>query len=94
LQSQALNARYSRETSALFYTHHSARHAPYHIEAIPPSGEAAHVIDGVLYHEADLTIAIHMLKRPGAYPRQSGLALALREIGRIERTLFSAGGTE
>ena len=23
-----------------------------------------------------------------AYPRQNGLALALREIGRIERTLF------
>ena len=166
----AVNARYGRETSALFYTHHSARHAPYHIEAIPPSGEAAHVIDGVLYHEADLTIATHhtdgggvsdhvfalahllgflfapripnvaergcmlsaagdmagactvhrrsprreadrgalgrraaahgsvrtgvvsaslMLKRLGAYPRQNGLALALREIGRIERTLFT-----
>lgn len=27
-----------------------------------------------------------MLKRLGAYPRQNGLALALREIGRIERT--------
>ena len=27
-------------------------------------------------------------KRLGAYPRQNGLALALREIGRIERTLF------
>ena len=26
--------------------------------------------------------------RLGAYPRQNGLALALREIGRIERTLF------
>ena len=150
---------------------HSARHAPYHTVAIPPSGEAAHVIDGLLYHEADLAIAIHhtdgggvsdhvfalahllgfrfapripnlaerqlyafdaagtwpalapfiagrpdekliaahwddvlrlaasvrtgvvsaslMLKRLGAYPRQNGLALALREIGRIERTLFT-----
>jgi TnpA family transposase len=29
-----------------------------------------------------------ILKRLGAYPRQNGLALALREIGRIERTLF------
>lgn len=28
-----------------------------------------------------------MLKRLGAYPRQNGLALALRKIGRIERTL-------
>jgi TnpA family transposase len=30
-----------------------------------------------------------MLKRLGAYPRQNGLALALREIGRVERTLFT-----
>jgi TnpA family transposase len=30
-----------------------------------------------------------MLKRLGAYPRQNGLAMALREIGRIERTLFT-----
>jgi TnpA family transposase len=30
-----------------------------------------------------------MLKRLGAYPRQNGLALALREIGRIERTLHT-----
>jgi len=29
-----------------------------------------------------------LLKRLGAYPRQNGLARALREIGRIERTLF------
>ena len=30
-----------------------------------------------------------ILKRLGAYPRQNGLALALREIGRIERTLYT-----
>ena len=29
------------------------------------------------------------LRRLGAYPRQNGLALALREVGRIERTLFT-----
>ncbi len=167
----AINARYGHDATALFYTHHSARHAPYHTVAIPPSGEAAHVIDGLLYHEADLSIAVHhtdgggvsdqvfalahllgflfapripnlaerrlyafgaagtwpslapfivgrpdekliaahwddllrlaasvrtgvvsaslMLKRLGAYPRQNGLALALREVGRIERTLFT-----
>jgi TnpA family transposase len=167
----AINAHYGREVSALFYTHVSARHAPYHTVAIPPSGEAAHVIDGLLYHEADLGIAVHhtdgggvsdhvfalahllgfrfapripnlaerrlygfgpasnwpalapfiagraderlitahwdevlrlaasvrtgtvsaslILKRLGAYPKQNGLALALREIGRIERTLYT-----
>jgi TnpA family transposase len=30
-----------------------------------------------------------ILKRLGSYPRQNGLALALREIGRIERTLYT-----
>lgn len=167
----AINAHYGREASALFYTHVSGRHAPYHAVAIPPSGEAAHVIDGLLYHEADMTIATHhtdgggvsdhvfglarllgfrftpripnlaerrlyafepasrwpslapfiagrpdekligahwddllrltasvrtgvvsaslMLKRLGSYPRQNGLALALREVGRIERTLYT-----
>jgi len=166
----AVNAHYERTASALFYTHLSARQAPYHTIAIPPSGEAAYVIDGLLYHEADLSIATHhtdgggvsdhtfalayllgfyfapripnlterrlytfgragawpvfepfiagridetlitahwddvsrlatsvrtgaasaslLLKRLGAYPRQNGLALALHEIGRIERTLF------
>ena len=166
----AVNARYGRDAATLFYTHLSARQAPYHTAAIPPAGEAAYVIDGLLYHEADLSIATHhtdgggvsdhtfalayllgfrfapripnlaerrlhtfgpastwpalapfiagcadeklitahwddvlrftasvrigivsaslMLKRLGAYPRQNGLALALREIGRIERTLF------
>jgi TnpA family transposase len=155
----------------MFYTHVSSRHAPFYTESIPPSGEAAYVIDGLLYHEADLTTAVHhtdgggvsdhvfalahllgfrfapripnladrklyafgpasrwpalapfiggqpeekliaaqwddvlrlaasvrtgtvsaslMLKRLSAYPRQNGLALALREIGRIERTLFA-----
>ncbi|MBV8617030.1 MAG: Tn3 family transposase, partial [Acetobacteraceae bacterium] len=172
----AVNAHYGREASALFYTHISSRHAPYHAIAIPPSGEAAHVIDGLLYHEADLSIAVHhtdgggvsdhvfalahllgfrfapripnlaerklyafgpasnwpalkpfiagrpeeslitahwddvlrlaasirtgttsaslMLKRLGAYPRQNGLALALREIGRIERTLYTVDWLE
>jgi TnpA family transposase len=30
-----------------------------------------------------------MLKKLSAYPRQNGLAVALRELGRIERTLFT-----
>ena len=32
-----------------------------------------------------------MLRKLGSYPRQNGLAVALREVGRIERTLFSLG---
>lgn len=155
-----------------FYTHISDRYAPYHTKAISVAeGEAPHVIDGLLYHGADVEIAVHhvdgggvsdhvfalchlmgfrfapripnlhdrrlyafgpaatwpnlepfiagkiderliqahwedllrlatsvrtgvvpaslMLKRLGSYPRQNGLALALREVGRIERTLFT-----
>ena len=30
-----------------------------------------------------------MLQKLGGYPRQNGLAVALRELGRIERTLFA-----
>ena len=29
-----------------------------------------------------------MLRKLGSYPRQNGLALALRELGRLERSLF------
>lgn len=29
-----------------------------------------------------------MLRKLGSYPRQNGTAVALRELGRIERTLF------
>jgi len=30
-----------------------------------------------------------MLRKLGSYPRQNGLAVALKELGRIERTLFT-----
>lgn len=33
--------------------------------------------------------ASRMLRKLGSYPRQNSLALALRELGRIERTLFT-----
>ena len=36
-----------------------------------------------------LVTASLMLRKLGSYPRQNGLALALRELGRIERTLFT-----
>jgi hypothetical protein len=54
-----VNAHYGRQASALFYMHLTARQAPFSTVAIPPVGEAAYVIDGLLYHEADLSIATH-----------------------------------
>lgn len=55
----AFNAHYGNEATALFYTHVSNRHAPFYTASITGAGEAAHVIDGLLYHEADLSIATH-----------------------------------
>jgi TnpA family transposase len=33
-----------------------------------------------------------MLRKLGSYPRQNGMAITLRELGRIERTLFILAG--
>jgi TnpA family transposase len=33
--------------------------------------------------------ALVILRKLAAYPRQNGLALALRELGKLERTLFT-----
>lgn len=168
----AVNPHKGSEPAISFYTHVSSRYAPFHTKVISVAGgEAPYVLDGLLYHGADLDIAVHhtdgggvsdhvfalchllgfrfapripnlqdrrlytfgaasqwpalepfiagridealiqahwedvlrlatsirtgtvpaslMLRRLGAYPRQNGLALALREIGRIERTLFT-----
>jgi TnpA family transposase len=35
-----------------------------------------------------------ILRKLGAYPRQNSLALALRELGRVERTLFTLDGSK
>ena len=168
----AVNPHKGSDPAIGFYTHLSGRYAPYHTKLISVAGgEAIHVLDGLLYHGADIDIAVHhtdgggvsdhvfalchllgfrfapripnlqdrrlytfgsatewsvlqpfiagridealihahwedglrlatsvrtgtvpaslMLRRLGSYPRQNGLALALREIGRIERTLFT-----
>jgi TnpA family transposase len=164
------NAKAGRDPVLSIYTHISDRYAPFHATMNPPHGEAPHVVDGLLYHEADLTPSVHhtdgggasehvfglmhllgfgfapripnlgerklytfgkadtwpvlasfiagkvdeklieahwdellrltasvrtgvvsaslMLQRLGAYPRQNGLALALREVGRVQRTLL------
>ena len=168
----AVNPHKGSGPAVSFYTWISGRYAPFHTKVISVSeGEAAHVIDGLLYHGGDVDIAVHhtdgggvsdhvfalchllgfrfapripslddrrlhtfgpaatwptlepfiagkidealittywddllrlatsvqlgtvpaslMLRRLGSYPRQNGLALAMREVGRIERTLFT-----
>ena len=91
----ATNAHYGRDVTAMFYTHVSGRHAPYNTVAIPPSGEAAYVIDGLLYHEADMTIATHHTDGGGVSDHVFGLAhlLGFRFAPRIpnlaERRLYA-----
>jgi TnpA family transposase len=56
----AVNARYGREPVVSLYTHISSRYAPFHAKLLPAAaGEAPHVVDGLLYHNADLDIAVH-----------------------------------
>jgi TnpA family transposase len=90
----AVNAHYGREVSALFYTHLSARQVPYHTVAIPPSGEAAYVIDGLLYHEADLSIATHHTDGGGVSDHTFALAHVLGfRSPRASPTWPTAGST-
>jgi len=166
-----LNAHYGDEPGSKFYTHLSDRHASFHTKAIAATAsEALHVLDGLLYHQSDITIRRHhtdgggdsehvfalcsllgfvfapripdlksrrlycfdrpssyptlepliaariniplirahwaeilriaasirtgtvtaslIMRQLASYPRQNGVAAALRELGRLERTLF------
>jgi TnpA family transposase len=93
----AVNSHYGRDATTLLYTHVSARHAPFHTVAIPPSGEAAHVIDGLLYHEADLASAVHHTDGGGvsdhvfALSHVLGFRFAPRIPNLAERRLYAFG---
>ena len=67
----AINAHYGREALALFYTHVSARHAPYRTVAIPPSGDQ--ICPRVLRLWQASDAIRHMSQRLGALPDGSRL---------------------
>ena len=162
----------NKSSSDPFYTHLSDRYAPFHTKVIAATAsEAAHVLDGLLYHQSEVVARRHhtdgggdsdhvfalcsllgfqfapripdlksrrlysfgkasaypslepliagrinvalirahwseilrvaasirtgtvtaslILRQLASYPRQNGLAAALRELGRLERTLFT-----
>lgn len=166
------NAKYGHAPGVRFYTHLSGQYGPFSVKVISAAtGEAPHVLDGLLYHESEIAPTTHhtdtggvsehvfalmqllgfrfvprirglkdrrlyspgppsayptleplltgqldtagirthwdeilrlatsihtgtvtaslMLRRLAAYPRQNGLAKALRDLGRLERTLFT-----
>jgi len=173
----AVNAHYGRDPIIKLYTHISDRYAPFHVKVITgTSGEAVHVLDGLVNHDSAIDILAHhtdgggisdhvfavmyllgikfqprmsnpndrrlyafeaksrygvlapfmgerldrnlieanwddvqrvisafrnrvvapslILRKLGATPRQSALSLAMREVGRIERTLHALNWIE
>ncbi|KQN36453.1 hypothetical protein ASG37_12625 [Sphingomonas sp. Leaf407] len=56
----AISPHKGSEPATSFYTHVSDRYAPFHSGVISAgAGEAAHVLDGLLHHGADLAIERH-----------------------------------
>ena len=56
----AVNPHNGSGPAVSFYTWVSGRYAPFYTKVISVSeGEAAHVIDGLLYHGGDVDIAVH-----------------------------------
>src|ERR1700687_6113704 len=51
----SINAHYGDEPGVKFYTHLSDRYAPFHTKVIAATAsEAAHVLDGLLYHQSEV----------------------------------------
>lgn len=74
----AVNRHHGREPTIGFYTHITDRYAPFYTTVLTDSaGEAAHVIDGLLYHEADLDLAVHHTDGGGVSDHVFGLARIL-----------------
>jgi TnpA family transposase len=167
-----INAHYGDDPGSKFYTHLSDRFAPFYTKVIAATAsEALHVLDGLLYHQSEVTVRRHhtdgggdsdhvfallallgfqfapripdlknrrlysfakpsaypalepliagrinvalirahwpeilriaasiqtgtvtaslIMRQLAAYPRQNSIAAALRELGRLERTLFT-----
>jgi TnpA family transposase len=91
-----VNARYGNDPGVKFYTHISDQFAPFHTKVIrATASEAAHVLDGLLYHESDLRIAEHYTDTAGATEHVFALChlLGFRFVPRIrnlsDRRLFA-----
>src|SRR5271155_2348499 len=56
----SINAHYGDEPGVKFYTHLSDRYAPFHTKVIEATAsEAAHVLDGLLYHQSEVSAGRH-----------------------------------
>ena len=95
------NARYGTGPSVVFYTHLSDRYAPFHTKVISAGiRDATHVLDGLLYHEADIEIAEHFTDTNGYTEQVFALChlLGFRFAPRIrdlaDKKLFVLGNVE
>ena len=56
----SINAHYGDEPGVKFYTHLSDQYAPFHTKVIAATAsEAAHVLDGLLYHQSEVAARRH-----------------------------------
>jgi len=55
-----INAHYGDDPGSKFYTHVSDRFAPFYTKVIAATAsEALHILDGLLYHQSDVTVRRH-----------------------------------
>lgn len=82
----SVNAKYGNDPGVKFYTHISDQFAPFHTKVIrATASEAAHVLDGLLYHESELKIEEHYTDTAGATEHVFALChlLGFRFVPRI-----------
>jgi TnpA family transposase len=73
-----VNARYGRDPTLNFYTHLSDQYGSFHTKVITGTAkEAAHVLDGLLYHETELAIHTHYTDTGGYTDHVFGLCALL-----------------
>jgi TnpA family transposase len=92
------NAKYGSEPGVKFYTHVSDRYAPFYSKVIAANAsEAAHILDGLMYHESSIDIREHYTDTAGAVDHVFGLChlLGFRFAPRIrdlaDRRLYIVG---
>lgn len=69
-----MNARHGNEPGVSFYTHISDQFGPYYTKVIAANtSEAAHVLDGLLYHDTGLAIEEHYTDTGGVSDHVFGL---------------------
>ena len=61
-----VNLKYGQKAGSQFYTHISDQYGPYHVQSISTAiRDSTHVLDGLLYHESELSIEEHYTDTAG-----------------------------